>query len=239
MQDQEQQQSLKKESTNAPLPDIPPADITFRPFWVMKVMAKTVQSGGFLTPKIYVPKSVWFQDGMKFLALRTKIESCAAINESLLKMKEIPIDDPEVAKELELFCTLLGSIQNTLAKTMYFISEYKDDTDKDNKNAFGNAIKKMVGRVMGKAKLDDASSYILLLLDVFENSQFLEKWLLYHLERTPSSPYTNRLRRISDFFYTVICNFVIKDLNSLMIRYVKHAKDSFDKTEPPVTKKDK
>ncbi len=43
------------------LPPPPPASIVFKPFWLMRVLSKTISTGGYLTPKIYVPKAVWYE----------------------------------------------------------------------------------------------------------------------------------------------------------------------------------
>eukprot|EP01114_Cavostelium_apophysatum_P018731 TRINITY_DN5867_c0_g1_i1.p1 TRINITY_DN5867_c0_g1~~TRINITY_DN5867_c0_g1_i1.p1 ORF type:complete len:359 (+),score=85.84 TRINITY_DN5867_c0_g1_i1:39-1079(+) len=227
---------FKFEPAIGAIPEAPPASVNFKAYWLMRVLAKTIQMGGYLTPKVYVPKSVWFQDGTKFQAINTKLESLSALMEPLLRLKDIPIDDSEAARELESFSALLGPIQNSLAKQLYFISEYKEDKDKKHAT-FGNAMKKMVGRFRGREKLDDASSYILLLLDVFENSQFLEKWLLYYLEQQPSSSTASRLKRVSEFFLNVVCSFVIKDLSSLIDRYMRTSKTSFYRKEENHNKK--
>lgn len=90
-----------------------------RPYWLMKILSKTIRDGGYLTPKIYVPKSVWyehvwtnltclnsvtrFQYGVKISAIQTKSASWEAINESLLKIKEIPKEDEALGK----VCTIV------------------------------------------------------------------------------------------------------------------------------------
>ena len=84
----------------------------------MKILSKTLRDGGYLTPKIYVPKSAWYQAGVKISALPTKSASWDLINESLLRIKELNKEDEGVARELENFCNQLGEIQNTLAKVL-------------------------------------------------------------------------------------------------------------------------
>lgn len=36
-----------------------------RPYWVLRLLRRTVTFGGYLTPRLYVPKNVWEQDGAK------------------------------------------------------------------------------------------------------------------------------------------------------------------------------
>jgi len=222
------------------LPESPPANLNFKPYWLMRILAKTIQSGGYLTPKIYITTSVWFQDGMKFAALNSKLENLSALNDQLLRIKDFSPDDPEGIKEFELLVPLLTHIQNNLSKHLYFISEHKDESFKEKKiHGFSHSLKKMVGRVRGREKLDETSTYVFLLLDVFGNSQFLEKWILYYFENQPASLITARLKRTSDFFSNVICAFVMKDLHSLVSRFMKNGKILFDKKDEKVSKKDK
>jgi len=235
----------KKEFVSEPLPEAPPSNPHLRPYWLMRILAQTIQNGAHLTPKVFVPRSVWFQTNTKFLALTTKLETCETLNDLLLKLKEIPLDDTDtVTGELESICALLGPMQNALAKVLYYIKEFKEEKEKEKKqlqqlSILGNKFKKVVGIVRGREKLDDASSYILLLLDVFENSQHLEKLYLHYQDHPSALTAFMKLKRVSEFFQQVICAFVIKDLNMLIERYVKLAKASFDKTEGPKAPKAK
>mmetsp|Transcript_23943 Transcript_23943/g.33574 ORF Transcript_23943/g.33574 Transcript_23943/m.33574 type:complete len:450 (+) Transcript_23943:113-1462(+) len=229
-----------EEQINSSIPEGPPANPQLRPFWLMRIFLRTIQMGGYLTPSIFVPKSVWYQVGARFASLESKITNTENVVESLLKLKEISLEDQEaVSRELELFVMLLGTVQNSLAKTLTFIPEYKDEKDKDPKKEKGalNAIKRVgekmaknVGAVVrGREKLDDVSSYVGLLQDVCEQSQFLEKWLTYYSTKDMSHPNVQRLKRISEFFHIVFCNFVMRDLNWLIERYLKRNKENFSR----------
>ena len=71
-----------------------------------------------------------------------------------------------------------------------------------------------------------------LLATVFDQSWVFHEWLLFL-----DSPFTlgdahfpahraqldEHLHKISDFFYCVLCNMVIRDLKSVLKRYIKHA----------------
>jgi len=227
-----------EESINIPLPEPPPTQIFYKSFWLMRVLATTIQTGGHLTPRIYVPKSVWYQSGAKFTEINTKAASCFAINETLVRLKEINVAHKDlVTKELETFVIQLSHIQNSLSKALYYIPEYKEKEKLDKKEKrFGQAIKKMgvvvaksVGMVKGRSKLDDLSSYLLSISDVLQNSQFLEQWLQFYLQSDPNSVVTRNLKRISDFFLVVICAFVVHDLNGLLERHMKKEKGTFTK----------
>lgn len=42
------------------MPDPPPASAIRRPFWLMRVLAATMRQGAYLTPKLFVPRDVWY-----------------------------------------------------------------------------------------------------------------------------------------------------------------------------------
>lgn len=78
---------------------------------------------------------------------------------------------------------------------------------------------------------EDSTRYVKLLATVFDQSQVFHEWLLFL-----DSPYTlgdvhfpaqrlqleEHLGKISEFFYCVLCNMVIRDLKSVLKRYIKH-----------------
>ncbi|KAJ3167804.1 hypothetical protein HK101_011712 [Irineochytrium annulatum] len=82
----------------------------------------------------------------------------------------------------------------------------------------------------GKAeKVADMGFYIELLSRLFQQSQFLEIWMKHFEGQAQGSgqggayqgaQILERLRRISGFYMTVICGFVLKDFQVLMERYL-------------------
>eukprot|EP01119_Soliformovum_irregulare_P022945 TRINITY_DN7934_c0_g1_i5.p1 TRINITY_DN7934_c0_g1~~TRINITY_DN7934_c0_g1_i5.p1 ORF type:complete len:352 (-),score=82.24 TRINITY_DN7934_c0_g1_i5:140-1195(-) len=220
------------------MPDPPPSQPLFRPFWLMKVLATTMKDGGHLTPKVYVPKAVWYQSGLKIASINTKMASCLAISEALTRLQKIDMKDTDmVLRELDTFCVQIVQIQNSLAKALYFIPESKEEKSEKKEKRFGSAIKKMsvavskgMGRVKGRDKLDDASSYTTTLYELFENSQFLGEWLQEEMLDQPASPVTLKLRRASEFFWVVICAFVTRDLSSSLERFLKKGSEQLDRT---------
>ena len=54
------------------------ADEWRRPFWLMRVLKTSMQSGGYLTPdgRVFVPSRIWVQKGARFIGLAAKIECC-------------------------------------------------------------------------------------------------------------------------------------------------------------------
>ncbi|KAF8924030.1 hypothetical protein BGZ58_002254 [Dissophora ornata] len=72
-----------------PNPNIepPPADPFLRCFWFMHLLAQTMTSGGFLSPKLYVPKVIWYQKTLiRLPAIDAKINACHIISQILERM---------------------------------------------------------------------------------------------------------------------------------------------------------
>jgi len=83
-----------------------------------------------------------------------------------------------------------------------------------------------------------------MLLNIFEHAQYIESWLTHYETKIGTSSndiYDNqvleRLRRIGEFFYSVVCAFVIRDFNLLLERYLRKATQSFTYFLPEKTKK--
>lgn len=51
--------------------------------------------GGYMTPRLYVPRNVWFQAGAKFTAIESKFTSCETILIYLQKLKQEDITDTQ------------------------------------------------------------------------------------------------------------------------------------------------
>ncbi len=122
------------------MPEVPPQSPLFRPYWLMRVWRKTMVQGGYVTPKVYIPKNLWYvallschsltlinyryQSGCKFAALQTKVQSCEAVLEVLMKLRECGKDKTEnLERELESCCTQLDVVQNSLHFHLSFIAE--------------------------------------------------------------------------------------------------------------------
>jgi len=73
----------------------------------------------------------------------------------------------------------------------------------------------------------NSTEYVVLLKAVLEKSQIFGEWI----EEAPkcgvmwgkrSDEINRHLFAISEFFYTVVCNIIIRDLKTVLKRYVKH-----------------
>ena len=112
-----------------------------KPFQVMQRFRHSIASGCYLTPKLYAPRSIWEQAGIKLAAVETKVRMIELLLnglEGLDKAGELllvarAIDQPTTskataerfAKELDSFDNLLDGIQSTLAKKLGFVDVAK------------------------------------------------------------------------------------------------------------------
>jgi len=233
---QEESPSITAELSLDPIPAFP----SYKPFWLMRVLSKTIKSGSYLTPRLYIPKTIWQQTGCKFTAVDQKIKSLEELLESLQNLKKystengnLPFDKNNietVSKEIDGFCAQLDVIQNALHFHLSFIPEIKIEKVNEkgwaNKmKKFGNAVAKGAVRLAPSSKLE-GQDYIGLLNSVFEESQFLESWMNC-CESLGHSNLSNRLRRVGEFFSVVICSFVMKDFNILLERFMRKSLTSF------------
>jgi hypothetical protein len=224
-------------------PEPVPQDPHRRPFWLMKVLAVTMRSGGMLTPRLHVPRHIWFQSGAKFVAIEAKFSACENIYVSLNAIKDLdPRDSQAIRSAIEDFELLLDNIRSSLSKKLRFMEYEKKGSADPSSPIDGNSMvsgKDGTGGLkswgsklsrslstLGKAKAEkvaDLSTYIELLTRVFNTSQVLEKWMSYFEAENSfhASLCLEKLRKISSFFGNVICVFVLKDFEILMERYTK------------------
>ena len=109
---------------------------------------------------------------------------------------------------------------------------------------------------MARSRLEDDSEYIAMLAKVFDSSQFIgacracarspcavggglterrgrgnrvdpaEAWIDQY-EPAQHAAIHARLQRISDFFYNVLCAFVLRDFKLLLDEYMKTTRNAF------------
>eukprot|EP00160_Parvularia_atlantis_P013786 Unigene3057_Nuclearia_a/m.9402 Unigene3057_Nuclearia_a/g.9402 ORF Unigene3057_Nuclearia_a/g.9402 Unigene3057_Nuclearia_a/m.9402 type:complete len:325 (-) Unigene3057_Nuclearia_a:60-1034(-) len=228
--------TFKEQPPIGTMPETAPSDPLRRPYWLMKLLALTMTRGGYMTPKLYVPRNVWFQQGAKFTAIESKFTNCETILIWLQKLQDETLTDTnKVSKDLDEFIAQLENVQNALARKLKFISELKQEKNVAVQNMsarlaqMGSKISKSVERLQAnvmRLKIDDDTAYIELLIQVFELSQFFNNWI-NHFEAAQEAIIVNKLKRVSDFFYNVLCAFVLRDFSMLLERYMKKTRQSF------------
>jgi len=202
-----------------------------RPFWVMKVLLQTICTGGFINPKVYVNKVVWYQSDAKFSAIQYKVSGLESLSEAMTQL--LAIDKTDIAQiciQLESFCQNLAGIQNMLANYLSFIKQPKTEQSQGIFHSVAATVVRGGGRL--KTHLSSSTTdttYVELLQEVFQKGEVLESWY-NHFEGTSGvskQTILDFLNRTSDFFYNVLLAFVTRDLNMLLCTYMKKMSQLF------------
>lgn len=104
----------------SPLQPIP---TLHRPFHLMQQILLSIEQGGYVTPRLYIPKQVWSQAGVKLVAVETKVRMLDLLSTGLEGVegrgRELERGRGEgMVRELEAFEGLMEGIQSTLAKKL-------------------------------------------------------------------------------------------------------------------------
>ncbi|KAK4701592.1 hypothetical protein P7C70_g4638, partial [Phenoliferia sp. Uapishka_3] len=218
-----------------------------RPFHLMRQILQSIESGAYVTPRLYVPKQMWSQTGVKLVAVETKVrmldllltglEGMEKSGEELIRKEGWKATERgremEVArgfaKELEDLEGLMGGIQSTLAKKLGYGTSGKK-TGPTSFSAWSSKLSRSLDRVTNGRSLDSPATYIEGITRVFRLAQCID----IHLAALASEDYgyetlgknekqriEKGLRRASDFFGQVICQFILRDLGIFLDKYVK------------------
>lgn len=206
-------------SATAKMMEAPPNSNIARPFWLIKVLNTTITTGGFITPKLYISRTVWSQPGAKFNAVQHKIAALQALYEALSKLSPNDSAKKDVfVRQLEELCAVLDTVQNNLARHLGFIKP--KDVSLLKGVARGAAI---IKAGLSGGQTDD--SYVQLLSQTFHKASYFEPWVSQYEKGTKDV--VDLLKRIADFFYNVILAFAIKDFNMLVVRYIQKTRETF------------
>jgi len=231
-----------------PEPQLPTVSTIRRPFQLMRRIQATTINGGYLSSRLYVPRSMWFQTGVKLSAVETKIRMIDLLVgglENLERMSELvttsatstalQLAGNRFARELELFDGMLDDIQNTLSKKLGFVESSKGKRNgQSSLGAWSSKLSRSFDRMTNAKSVDSPVLYVENLQRVFTHAQILDHHLSMISGDVVPSPYPNldsdlrlqieqRLRRSSDFFASVICRFVMRDISLLIDKHVKRA----------------
>jgi hypothetical protein len=107
----------------------PPKSLLLRPYWLLRVLRKVIIQGGYLSPKVFVPKLVWSQYGVKFTGLSAKTFAFEQLliairgRELLAESVSDHEDLAHVVIELRSLSKDLMQLQNNLSKPLTYIQE--------------------------------------------------------------------------------------------------------------------
>lgn len=137
-----------------------------QPYAVLRLVRGTIESGGFLSPKLYIPNSVWKQFGVKLAGLNVKtsaIEQLILLIEFHFESLCYPLDEGDqegfatVSHHMQTFLKEICVLQNSLSKPFPFIREVASDPllgivasnpiEKSNNGGAGNSISGMASNM--------------------------------------------------------------------------------------------
>lgn len=108
----------------------PPTTQVDVPYWTLRNICRTIETGGYLTESFFIPKLVWSQHDVKFNGINAK----AAAFEIILKLiasniekLQIQIEESSLSRaEMAILSTQdeLIALQNQLAKPFTYIKEF-------------------------------------------------------------------------------------------------------------------
>jgi hypothetical protein len=110
-----------------------PKSLIRRPCWQMRLIERSITSGGYLNQSLFLPKIAWHQYNIKFPGYSAKINSFQSIAHFAAKIQSFNLAVDRSFDTLEnLFITLSSivdefkMIQNQLSKAFGFIKEIPD-----------------------------------------------------------------------------------------------------------------
>eukprot|EP01041_Mallomonas_annulata_P002163 gene2163-4209_t len=255
-----------------------PPSLPRQPYWQMRLIRNTITNGGYITPNIFVPRTVWFQSNAKYTGVSFKLAAFEQIYivlttniVSLEYMRDIDGLKHILQIFIELSDTLL-SIQNTLSKPFPFIHEVEEPIDDTAAAIEASQVVKITSMVSAMAKNarkyaetgyqrigtavpttlndDELVRYTSLASEICNHCQLLDDWFQFvEQERTllsekitSASEMTaedktrsellaslmTEQHNISTFMREVVCELLLRDVEQLLIQYLKRMKDTFN-----------
>ncbi|CAG8448845.1 19017_t:CDS:2 [Gigaspora rosea] len=161
--------------TNSGISEFPPNDVHLKPFWLMRLLERTMTTGGYLTPKLYIPRNLWLQGHAKLASIDAKISSCDVVLNCLLKLSKTSVDDMDVLmKVLEGIEPIIEGLQNSLARKLSYV-ESTNGKGRQSTSSLMNWGSKLsrgldkMGINNATIRSEEANEYVDVLLKVFQN----------------------------------------------------------------------
>ncbi|KAJ1982261.1 hypothetical protein H4R35_000352 [Dimargaris xerosporica] len=67
-------------------PHFSPWTMDMQPYWLLRCLSQSIQTGGWVTQQLYIPKRIWYQAGARLTAVEHKINACEILVGALHRM---------------------------------------------------------------------------------------------------------------------------------------------------------
>lgn len=114
-----------------PYPEPIPEKTYLIPYWIMRLFLKSMTTGVYITPRVYVPKVVWFQQNVKIEYCSMKLGACSPILEHFQMLRRCTLSETNaIYAELQNFTDKLNLVQNRFAQSLPYIKKPTVDVKK-------------------------------------------------------------------------------------------------------------
>eukprot|EP00741_Cyanophora_paradoxa_P019470 tig00021127_g18795.t1 len=224
-----------------PPTDKGPSSPLHRPFWLMARLQESMETGGYLTEKLYVPRDLWLQRGAKIQAIQAKMGFCQELKAEILHLEKAAESRERFPEVLEEFKQRVLQMRNALSKALPYIqASAAEEKEKGVMSRIGAAIAKKAvhaKNVILASRIEDDSAYIHALVDTFKQTSCIEAWIWKYEELAKTDAgarkVLDRLEVVAEFYYQVVCKFVMRDLSMLIERYIRRSRESLVFALPP------
>ncbi|KAI5296559.1 hypothetical protein KEM52_000254 [Ascosphaera acerosa] len=103
-----------------PLESCPQSGL-LRPYWLLRCLYQSIAHprGGYVTTKLFIPKTVWQVHNVRLRAVADKINYCNQLTTALQKLADVDMNDVEAVNgEMQSLEGLLDQMQSSLARKL-------------------------------------------------------------------------------------------------------------------------
>ena len=212
---QETEEFVEDKISPSAYPEICPSSVIVRPYWLMETLHKSITSGTFITPQVYLPKEAWTQQNTKLSNGLAKISVCVPVYELITKIRiaQESGNVDEIKKVLSETNSKLIYIQSYLSGLLDFVSPPDPKMiDQAKDKEFRKSL------VKPTAAKDELQVYTDILGKIFSEGKSIASWVEKHFKEPE---FVVELKKLSDFFNNVFCEMIIKDVQVLHKKFLK------------------
>lgn len=192
----------------------------FRVFWLMRIFSQSIQKGAFLTPKLYVAKEVWYQEGnarcIRHIGAKQRFFS--ALSRAIFPLTAM--------HSLDDIGSIISSLQQfiALAETQLKAFEEEMGTNtslKAKKKGFWASLQSSIIPSEKEVKYEQLLATC---ITFFDQCQIFERLHIYFSEAIQNkllatSEALELLEKISKLLYAGPCLCILRDILILADRY--------------------